>query len=263
MGHSLSKVKSQARKIAIYIPERISEGILCRVRAMGWELLPVDRIPPPHNGEGIWTGFVDQYTKLRIWTLDQLGIKSAVYLDADILVLKNFDELFDLPFVFAAAPDVFLNRRGFTVSFNAGVMAVKPNSEVFKDMLSKLEDAKFSRKGAEQSYLNLYYASQLVRLPHVYNGNLAIKAKSRSYWAAMQEQMRTIHYTLAKPFDRGPWCGDKPCEGSDGSEVFDISRQEGPLEYAKAFLDGAFREEIERWIVERDEMMLALGNSCA
>ena len=262
MGYSLSKVKSQARKIVIYLPERISEGTLCRVRAMGWEPFPVDRIPPPNNGVGIWSGPVDadQYTKLRIWTLDRLGIKTAVYLDTNVLVLKNFDELFELPFVFAAVPDVGLDKNGFTVGFNAGVLAVKPNSKVFEDMLLKVEDAKFNRVEAEQSYLNSYYGSQVVRLPHVYNGNLAIKEKSRSYWAALQEQMRTIHYTLVKPFDHEPWCGDKPCEGG---EVFDISRQEDLLEDAKETSDGRFREEIERWIEERDEMMSALGGSCA
>lgn len=260
IGYSLSKVKSQARKIVIYLPGRISEGVLCRLKAIGWELHPVDHIPPPNNGAGIWPAFVDQYTKLRIWTLDQAGIKSAVYVDADTLVVKNFDELFELPFVFAAAPDAYLDGRGFTISFNAGVMAFKPNSEVFKDMLSKVEDAKFNREAAEQSYLNLYYGSQVVRLPHIFNGNLAIKGRSRSYWAAMQDQMRIIHYTLAKPFDSRPWCGDKACEGGD---VFDISRQKDFLETVKASWDGSFREEVERWIMEHDEMMLALGNSCA
>lgn len=260
IGYSLSKVKSQARKIVIYLPGRISKAVLCRVKAMGWELHPVDHIPPPNNGAGIWPAFADRYTKLRVWTLDQVGIKSAVYIDADTLVVKNFDELFELPFVFAAVPDVWLDGRGFSVGFNAGVMAFKPNSEVFKDMLSKVEDAKFDREEAEQSYLNLYYGSQVVRLPHIYNSNLAIKARSRGYWAAMQEQMRIIRYTLAKPFNDRPWCGDKACEGGD---VFDISRQQDVLEAAKTSWGGAFREEVERAIAERDEMMLALGNSCA
>ena len=183
-----------------------------------------------------------------------------MYIDADTLVVKNFDELFDLPFVFAAAPDVYLDGRGFTVGFNAGVMAIKPSSEVFEDMLSKVEHAKFNRAWAEQSYLNLYYGSQAVKLPYVYNGNLAIKTRSRSSWAAMQDQMRIIHYTLAKPFDGRPQCGNRGCEGGD---VFDISKQRKHLEGVKASWDGSFREEIERWILEHDEMMLALGNSCA
>jgi len=260
IGYSLSKVKSKARKIVIYLPGRISEGVLCRLKAIGWELYPVDLIPPPNDGEEIWSSFVDQYTKLQIWTLDRFGITSAVYIDADTLVVKNFDELFDLPFVFAAAPDVYLDGRGFTVGFNAGIMAIKPSSEVFVDMLSKVEDAKFNRAWAEQSYLNLYYGSQAVKLPYVYNGNLAIKSRSRSSWAAMQDQMRIIHYTLVKPFDGRRQCGDRACEGG---EVFDVSERGSHLESAKASWDGSFREEIERWVEEYDEMMLALGNSCA
>ena len=139
-----------------------------------------------------------------------------------------------------AVPDAWLGERGFTIGFKAGVLAIKPNSKVFKDMLSKVEDAEFNRAKAEQSYLNSYYGSQVVRLPHVYNGNLAIKEKSQSYWAVLQEQMRTIHYTLVKPFDREPWCGDKLCVGG---EVFDTSRQEYLLEVAKETSNGRFREE--------------------
>lgn len=98
-------------------------------------LLPyvVPLIPPPHGGEGIHPRFRDQYTKLSIWKLDTMGIMSAIYLDADTLVRRNFDELFDSPFSFAAVPDVYGagDPRGFSLTFNAGVLAFHPSSLVF------------------------------------------------------------------------------------------------------------------------------------
>ena len=228
---------------------------------MGWELHPVDLIKPPNNGQGIWPAFIDQYTKLRVWTLDTLGIKAAVYIDADTHVKRNFDELFELPFVFAAVPDVYTDDRGFTINFNAGVMAFKPDSNVFADMLAKVESAHFDRIAAEQSYLNLYYGAQVLRLPHVYNGNLAIKWRAGPYWKAMEEQMRIIHYTLVKPFDGSIRCAEK-APACTAEEVFGMEKHIAFLESAEGDWGGAFRDEIREWGVAFEGMMRSVGDKC-
>ena len=226
---------------------------------MGWELHAVGLIKPPNNGEGVWPAFIDQYTKLRIWTLDTMGIKSAVYIDADTHVRRNFDELFEIPFVFGAVPDVYTDGRGFTINFNAGVMAFKPDSNVFADMLSKVESAHFDRIAAEQSYLNLYYGAQVLRLPHVYNGNLAIKFRAGPYWNGIQEQLRIIHYTLVKPFDGTARCQRKECTAK---ELFGVEKHRDFLKGAEGDWGGSFREEIREWGVAYEEMMEAVGDKC-
>jgi hypothetical protein len=259
LGHALTKVKTDARKVVMYLPDRISQTTLCYLREVGWELYPVDLIEPPDHGKGVWPAFIDQYTKLRVWTLDTIGIKSAVYLDADTLVRQNFDELFELPFIFGAVPDVFTDDRGFTTNFNAGVMVFKPDSEVFADMLSKVEEAHFDRIAAEQSYLNLYYGSQALKLPHVYNGNLAIKWRAAPYWKAMQEQLRVIHYTLVKPFDVKFKCAKGMCTGE---EVFDVERHRDFLEVAKESWGGSFQDEVQEWGVVFEEMVETVGDKC-
>ena len=255
LGYSISKTSTSARKIVIYLPEKVSNYTLCRVEAAGWELLPVKYIPPPDGGEGVFWRFLDQYTKLRIWTLDRdlTSLKSIVYLDADTLVKRAFDELFDIPFVFSASPDVYLDHRGFTVGFNAGVLAIKPDSTVFDDMLTKIYRNDYKHAEAEQGFLNLYYGQQVVRLPHVYNGNLAIKGKSRQYWDAIQDQMRIVHFTLTKPFDVLPKCGGMD-EACTLEEIWDTRRHKSFLETAKMDRNGDYKEEIEWWGTVYDEM---------
>jgi len=259
LGHALTKVNTDARKIVIYLPDRISDVAVCYLKEVGWELYPVNLIEPPNHGEGIWPAFIDQYTKLRIWTLDTLGVKSAVYIDADTHVRRNFDELFELPFVFAASPDVYTDERGFTINFNAGVMAFKPDSKVFADMLSKVESAHFDRIAAEQSYLNLYYGSQVLRIPHVYNGNLAIKWRAGPYWNAIQDQLRIIHYTLVKPFNGGVNCAGEVCTAE---EVFGLEKQRNFLKSAEEAWGGAFKDEVREWGASFEEMMRAVGDKC-
>lgn len=244
----------------MYLPERLSSYSVCQIEAAGWEMHAVAYVPPPNGGEGVSYFFQDQYTKLRIWTLDQIGIESAVYLDADTLVRRNLDELFDLPYEFAAVPDVYLDARGFTIGFNAGVMALKPDTNIFEDMLKKEAGAQYNREAAEQAYLNLYFGQQVLRLPHIYNGNLAIKVRSRPYWDAMQEQMRVVHYTLTKPFPGRPSCGnDRDCTLA---EIHDPVKQREYAERAKGSWGGAFKEEIEEWNTVYEEMLVKTAGIC-
>ncbi|KAF7362680.1 Glycosyltransferase family 8 protein [Mycena venus] len=98
-----------------------------------------------------------------------------VYLDADTLVLRNFDELFDGPFNFAAVPDVWDagDPRGFSLMFNAGI---------FGDTRQKLKIAGYPLQNAEQGFLNLYFGGATLLLPYIHNANLAIKRRSLIIW---------------------------------------------------------------------------------
>jgi len=202
VGHSTRAANVSARLILPYLEDRISSEALCITRAVGWQPHAVPFIPPPHNGRGVHYRFKDQYTKLNIWSFDQMGIESLVYIDADTLVRRNFDELFDSPFNFAAVPDVYGagDPRGFSITFNAGVLVLRPSSSVLQDMVRKTETAEYPLQQAEQAFLNLYYGGKAVRLPYAYNANLGIKARSPALWEALLDEIRIVHYTAVKPF---------------------------------------------------------------
>lgn len=259
LGYTLKQHHVNARKILIYLPNRISKRTLCFVRAAGWELQAVDFIPPPYGGKGVHNSFVDQYTKLNIWTLDKIGIKTAVYLDADTIVRRNFDEIWDLPFEFGAVPDIWVGDPGFTAGFNAGILFFHPSTEIFKDMLSKLETTKFRLMDAEQSYLNHYFGAQSVRLPYAYGGNLAIKERSPEVWDAIQADMRIVHYTLVKPFESSAKCPKGIC---DEAMVYDFERQEAWLKTAKTKWKGNFVTELTWWEEAFKLVMEETGDLC-
>ncbi len=90
-----------------------------------------------------------------------------------MLVQCNFDELFDLPFPFGAVPNVYRNL-GFKLDFNAGVLVLHPNHTAYKSVLTRIADARYPPGEAEQTFLNLYFGMDVVRLPYVYNANLAM-----------------------------------------------------------------------------------------
>ncbi|CCM03924.1 uncharacterized protein FIBRA_06076 [Fibroporia radiculosa] len=203
LGHTLNSINSTARRIMIYLPDKVSRRAVCIASVSGFVPHPVARIPPPHSG--VHRHFLDQYSKLQLWTLDSIGVKSLVYVDADMLAYHNFDELFSLPYSFGAVPDVYLDGRGYSVGFNAGMLFLRPSTEVFQDMVSKIATARYPAEDAEQSFLNHYYGKEAVRLPYAYNANLAIKKRSPELWADLRKEARLVHYTLVKPFLQGDY----------------------------------------------------------
>lgn len=250
LGHSLRKANTSARLILPYLPTRVSAPALCIVRAAGWNPHPIALIPPPHNGKGIHHRFQDQYTKLTVWSFDSLGVEKLVYLDADTLVRRNFDELFELPWNFAAVPDVYVpgDSRGFALTFNAGVLVLETSTSVFEDMKAKIESATYPLEQAEQSFLNLYYAARTVRLPYIYNLNLAIKKRSRTLWESLKGEGKIVHYTIAKPFP----------VAVDGG-ILTREAEEEALKKAEQGNGGLYVEEIGWWRDAYELMLWEMG----
>ncbi|KAF8881562.1 glycosyltransferase family 8 protein [Infundibulicybe gibba] len=230
LGHSVRSANVSSRLIMPYLEDRISPQALCIARAVGWDPLP-----------------------LNVWKLDQVGIDAAVYLDADTLVRRNFDELFDIPFNFAAVPDVYMpgDSRGFTISFNAGVLVLRPSTSTFDHMMSHLASADFPLGEAEQSYLNLFFASKALRLPYVYNANLAIKVRSPEMWEGLKDEMRIVHYTMNKPF----------MDKLTSSDFLSEAEQRDVLARAAKRNHGRYAEEVGWWGEAYDKMMLDVGHS--
>ena len=238
LGASLTRANTTARRIVLYMPEKVSPRGLCIASATGFQPYPVARIAPPGGSEGIYPHFIDQYTKLRLWEVgEQLGAQGAVYLDADTLVLRNFDELFALPYPLAAVGDVYTDRRGFALSFNAGVLFLRPGKAVFREMLKKIPEAHFWRHEAEQAFLNAFFAKDVVRLPYAYNANLAIKVRAPVMWKGISEEIRVVHYTMVKPFTRD----------NRGYALVPMDELEENARRRALEEGGVFAEEMEAW----------------
>ncbi|KAH8831836.1 nucleotide-diphospho-sugar transferase [Flagelloscypha sp. PMI_526] len=196
LGHSLKRVNIDARMIAMYIPGHVSEESLCLAKSQGWEPQPIERIPPPHNGHNIDPKFVDQYTKLQLWSFDKLGIRSVVFFDADVVVRRPIPiHLFDLPFSFAAVPDGIQSPL-----INGGGLFLKTDSRIRDDMVIKMETAPFNLAWAEQNFLNLYWGGHVLILPWIFNANIWIKYQSSKLWEGMLDELVALHMTSAKPF---------------------------------------------------------------
>ena len=210
MLHSLVKTKTE-RRIVILITSEVSAASrekLSSMKVMGAssplvELLEVSAIPNPNEKVHV-PGWINAgYTKLHIFNLIQFS--KIVYIDADVLVLKNVDELFERPGL-SAAPDVFPPDK-----LNAGVMVVEPASNVFEDMVSKIAELP-SHDGGDTGFLNSFYPDWFTwsaehRLPFRYNAQrtmhwLTYKGNP-GYWNAIRP-ISILHFSS----NPKPWSPD-------------------------------------------------------
>ena len=99
LGYSICSTNISAWLILPYLEEFVCKNVLCMVCMLQVGNLTLLYSSPesPHCIMAkAYTLDSDQYTKLNIWTVNQLGIESLVYLDANTLILWNFEELFEL-----------------------------------------------------------------------------------------------------------------------------------------------------------------------
>merc|ERR1712083_1126897 len=137
-------------------------------------------------------------TKINCWKLTQFS--KAVFLDADTLVLKNSDELFDRE-EFSAAPDA-----GWPDCFNSGVFVFRPNLNTYRDLVNHATTTG-SFDGGDQGLLNTFFSDWATKdisrhLPFTYN---MVASATYSYLPAFKKfgsNVKIVHFIGATK----PWC---------------------------------------------------------
>jgi glycogenin glucosyltransferase len=120
------------------------------------------------------------YSKLAIF--GQVQYQKIVYLDVDMLVLRNIDNLFSCPHMAATNAGGMLPRKSLWTHLNSGLFILEPAQALFEDMVSKIGkieklesggDAGRPAYGSDQDFLNAYYPDwpqqAHLHLDHAYN----------------------------------------------------------------------------------------------
>ncbi|THU94325.1 hypothetical protein K435DRAFT_164298 [Dendrothele bispora CBS 962.96] len=162
--------------------------------------------PQPITGEASMPfrgPFRGKYTKLRVRSLGkELGIDSAGYFDTDALVLRNFEELFNIPLgIRCAARYLWTGRRQKVrchfptlVSWLFGLLKKVRGYE------AKVGNGQLPSRTSRASVFEfVYFGAKVLRLPYVYNANIVVKERSLEMWEELKEEARVIHYSVIEP----------------------------------------------------------------
>jgi alpha-N-acetylglucosamine transferase len=96
---------------------------------------------------------LDNFVKLRLWQMEEYA--RVVFIDADALVLRNIDILFQYP-EFSAAPNVYESVADFT-RLNSGVFVAAPSHATFAAMLARLDAPGAFWRRTDQSFLEDFF----------------------------------------------------------------------------------------------------------
>lgn len=120
------------------------------------------------------------YSKLAVF--NQTQYKKVVYMDVDMLVLRNIDELFNFPHMSATNAGGMLPRKASWTHLNSGLFVLEPFHVLFEDMMNKvgkIENLESGgsvdrpKYGSDQDFLNAYYPDwpkqNNLHLDHKYN----------------------------------------------------------------------------------------------
>ncbi|MDP5307694.1 glycosyltransferase [Paracoccus spongiarum] len=135
---------------------------------------------------------LDNFIKLRLWQLDYAR---CVFIDADAVVLRPVEKLFELP-EFCAAPNVYDGLDGFH-RMNSGVFTARPDPLRYRDMLDRLDRPGAFWRRTDQTFLQDYFPD--------WHG-LSIHHNMLQYvWMNMPElwswgDIRILHFQYEKPW---------------------------------------------------------------
>lgn len=162
------------------------------------------------GGFGHWNFTFD---KLLIWELTQF--EKLVFLDSDMIVLRNIDSLFDCPPFSAVSADCsFPGNEGWAGGLNSGLMVIEPNMNVAEELCSLIPNVvtKFRSRGASvgdqdviKEYCTWWAADKTLHLDEGYNifaDHLDFYVKGMGY--SINDNGRTV-YVVHFVGKRKPW----------------------------------------------------------
>ncbi|SFE22865.1 glycosyltransferase [Roseivivax sediminis] len=168
--HSLALTGTGADRVVLHT-EAVPEDALAILRERGARLIETDLLPTSaafneahakdqiHGRNPFTKGEkppfhtpLDNFAKLRLW---QTEYERVVFLDADTLVLRNIDRLFDYP-EFSAAPNVYEGLADFH-RMNSGVFTARPSAATFEAMLARLDAPGAFWRRTDQTFLQDYF----------------------------------------------------------------------------------------------------------
>lgn len=199
-----------AHDVYILLTPVIAPITRVRLRAHGYRLIDIPLLTPvpfPERCAGaVKQDGVSVFNKIYMWGLTQFD--KIVFLDTDIVVQGNIDDLFDYPGVpFSAAPDL-----GSGELFNTGVVVYEPSKALMHELLDKV----YTLEGydcTDQGFLNAVFREHWAsvpaerRLPRTYNfmsNPVTSEPPPRESWEASIADMRVVHFAGFKPWGNLP-----------------------------------------------------------
>lgn len=184
---------NSTKDLVLLYDDSVSAKSLRGLRAAGWKTKRIERIRSPFSKKDSYNEW--NYSKLRVWQLTEYD--KVIFIDSDLLVLKNIDNLFYYPQLSASGNDKSL--------FNSGLMVLEPSSCMYEELVRKSHKIS-SYNGGDQGFLNEVFTwwhrlpSRVNRLKLATN-DIRPRGENRdNQYDHQDEDAYAIHYLGLKPW---------------------------------------------------------------
>ncbi|KAK1267723.1 UDP-glucuronate:xylan alpha-glucuronosyltransferase 1 [Acorus gramineus] len=182
------------RDLVILVDDSISEYHRGGLEAAGWKIRTIQRIRNPKAERDAYNEW--NYSKFRLWQLTDYD--KIIFIDADLLVLRDIDFLFSMPEISAIGNNATL--------FNSGVMVVEPSNCTFELLMEHINEIQ-SYNGGDQGYLNEIFTwwhripKHMNFLKHFWVGDEEEKKQMKTrLFGADPPILYVLHYLGNKPW---------------------------------------------------------------
>ena len=111
------------------------------------------------------------YSKIHIF--NQVQFDKIVFLDADMLISANLDELLEKPHMSAVNSGGLLPELSSWKQLNSGLLVIEPSTDLFTDMIGRIGAMDPRQPAGDQAFLHTYYSDwpsrKELHLDHRYN----------------------------------------------------------------------------------------------
>ncbi|KAL1290870.1 hypothetical protein HN51_059410 [Arachis hypogaea] len=188
------RMAGSSRDLVILVDETISGYHRSGLEAAGWKVRTIKRIRNPKAEKDAYNEW--NYSKFRLWQLTDYD--KIIFIDADLLILRNIDFLFAMPEITATGNNATL--------FNSGVMLVEPSNCTFQLLMDHINEIE-SYNGGDQGYLNEIFTwwhripRHMNFLKHFWIGDEEEKKKMKTMlFGAEPPILYVLHYLGLKPW---------------------------------------------------------------
>ncbi|MFI6663142.1 glycosyltransferase family 8 protein [Streptomyces sp. NPDC050523] len=222
LAASLRDVGSRHR-LLVMVPPDLDQDTRRALEHSGCAVHEVERLMPTDRPDYAAERFTEVWTKLQVFGLTEY--ERVVFLDADMLLLRRMDELFDPPLTpdtpLAAVPACQCNPNRVATYpdhwttqncpynnphpsyFNSGLLVLQPEATTLDALRTRMKDddcATFAF--ADQDLLNQHFAGRWRPLPYTYNALKTLRQSHPDLWNI--QDVHNIHYIQEKPWEADP-----------------------------------------------------------
>ncbi|PPD75389.1 hypothetical protein GOBAR_DD27696 [Gossypium barbadense] len=188
------RLSGSTRDLVILVDEMITAYHRSGLEAAGWKVRTIQRIRNPKAEKDAYNEW--NYSKFRLWQLTDYD--KIIFIDADLLILRNIDFLFAMPEISATGNNGTL--------FNSGVMVIEPSNCTFQLIMEHI-DVFESYNGGDQGYLNEIFTwwhripRHMNFLKHFWIGDEEeVKQKKTRLFGSEPPILYVLHYLGIKPW---------------------------------------------------------------